>query len=312
MRMPRDDGQDRNPGDAMSTDEVSTQTVLTELYDAIVRDDQPEFDRLIAQSNLTKEQINTPLPDPLLCKACMTSVPHYGLKLIELGHGVNVTNSSGQSPLPLAAAWQSGLPLVEALVHAGADASHDGSACLQGAALQDNAAMINLLIEHGAKVNDTDFQLWTALHWAMHTGCLKAAKALIEAGANINALEENGFTPAGRAAWSDVHDEMLWLIAKGCQPTEADLEKDDKGLFKLSPSEAAARGGHCDLLVKMIDEGKIDTTDEQVLIGLREQAKLGEKTEALAFLDAIRAQSKLQSIIKLGGANAARIPHCNP
>lgn len=296
----------------MSNDDISIQRVLSQLHDAIARDDQAEFDRLIDRANLTAEQLNTPMPDPLLCMACMKSSHHYGLKLIELGHGINVTNSSGQSPLTLAAAWQSGLPLVETLVHAGADASHDGSACLQGAALQDNAAMINLLIEHGAKVNDTDFQLWTALHWAMHTGCLKAAKALIEAGANIDAVEENGFTPAGRAAWSDAHDEMLWLIAKGCQPTEADLGKDDKGLFKLSPREAAARGGHCDLLVKMIDEGKIDTTDEQVLIGLREQAKLGEKTEALALLDAIRTQSKLQSIIKLGGANAARIPHCNP
>lgn len=152
----------------------------------------------------------------------------------------------------------------------------------------------------------TSSGIFEALSEFIEKGRLQVAKALLDRGARMDMARTDGLTEAGLALKSDHQDLALWVIAQGCRPRIADLEHDPDGLFKLSPVEAAALGGHCDLLIKMIDKGKIDTTDEQVMNSLREQAQLGEKTEAVAFVDAIRAQTRLHSIMKMAVANVAR------
>ena len=46
--------------------------------------------------------------------------------------------------------------------------------------------MVNLLLEHNAKIDHVDFTGATALHAAVHSGSTSIAETLLDAGADIN------------------------------------------------------------------------------------------------------------------------------
>jgi hypothetical protein len=52
------------------------------------------------------------------------------------------------------------------------------------------------LIDGGADLNSRDDQDgWTALHWVASLGSVEAVRALLDAGAEIDAMDGNGYTP---------------------------------------------------------------------------------------------------------------------
>lgn len=297
----------------MSADKNATRALLLALQDAIEKRDEREFDDLLASEALTREQMSSYEDISLLCSACELPSPNFGLKLLALGHDPNKSKimvvgsgpyqstMEGNCPIHEACAY-SHISLVEALLHAGASASQANSVgCgpLHFVFLNPNREeIINLLADHGANLNQQDNQGWTPLYAAMNIGSIASAKALLARGARMEIEDNAGITPAGRAAWNDHQDAALWLIANGAQPTKADLSKDGHGLFSLSPAEAAARIGSSELLIKMMDDGRVDVRDEGLMKMLRHHAIKGCKQEAVALIDASRAHMKMKALIE--------------
>lgn len=285
----------------MNPEESMKIAALDELSRAIDSSDEAEFDRLIAQFRLTTNDLNDYPDCSLLVQACKLESPSLGLKLLSLGHDPNKRNPGGTPPLH-AACNHSEFSLVEALLKAGADPcgrNAEGWTPIYQAAFRGCSEIMNLLLDHGAEIQHALPGLnWTPLHAAIYTSKLNSAKPLIERGASMDEKDKDGLTPAGGAIALDAHDAALWLIAQGSQPNENDLNKDTLGLFKLTPSQAAARGGHCDLLMTMMSDGRIDARDDKMMQSLRDQALHGSKEEAVALIDASRAQAKMQAIIE--------------
>lgn len=87
-----------------------------------------------------------------------------------------------------------------------------------------------ILLEHGANIEQADKTNATPLHYAVHLGNKPAVEILLKYGANINHKDVNWTTPLHRAKNSSSNSEeqlILWnkLIQVGADPTIKDLYK---------------------------------------------------------------------------------------
>lgn len=82
--------------------------------------------------------------------------------------------------------------------------------------------IIKLLIEHGAKVNETDGTGETPLHFASSRGFVDVVKLLLEHGANVNAKDYNGQTPLDLATLHRWTKTIRLLIENGANVNETD------------------------------------------------------------------------------------------
>lgn len=87
--------------------------------------------------------------------------------------------------------------IVASLLQHGADLSIscDDITCIHVASTSHSPKCVQLLLEKGADVNSTTLDLTTPLHCAVQHGDFIAAKMLIEAGANIEAKDNQGLKP---------------------------------------------------------------------------------------------------------------------
>ena len=138
--------------------------------------------------------------------------------LIGAGAGVDAKTRYGVTPLSLAAT--SGSPaVIEALLAAGANpngASPEGETALMTVARTGVADAVRLLLEHGAEVDATEgWRQQTALMWAAAQNNAAAAIALVEGGADLQAVSEGGFTPLLFATRENSLDTLDALLAAG-------------------------------------------------------------------------------------------------
>ena len=93
----------------------------------------------------------------------------------------------------------------------------NGLAAIMIASGQGDAAMVKLLLRHGASVFITDRAAGaTALHKACQGGSLEVVALLTEAGAFINAVvPSTGHTPLIEALWFKWPDIVEYLLARG-------------------------------------------------------------------------------------------------
>jgi ankyrin repeat protein len=142
-----------------------------------------------------------------------------------------VANDHGRNLICAAAiAWD--VPRLRLLLEFGADVETKDAgghnalyrvANGQGRRNEDGVAAIELLIAHGAKVNQvTGVGGMTPLHMASRRGTTGIAEALLDAGANIEARDKNGETPLRRAVNCGQEQMICLLLSRGANPRSTD------------------------------------------------------------------------------------------
>lgn len=150
---------------------------------------------------------------------------------------------SGMTPLGVALARRN-TPLVETLLHAGADPNKPFGALqmhpIQGAAASGNVDAVKLLLAKKADPNKTDINGGTALHAAMLYGHEEIGKLLVDNGADVNAAftagPNKGATPLHFAARSK---QMPLVIAVGVSRADWSVKWNGKTPAELAEAVGA-------------------------------------------------------------------------
>ena len=145
-------------------------------------------------------------------------------RLLRAGANVDATNRYGVSPLFVASS-NGNAAIVERLLKAGADANGtsgvnadagEGEPALMAAARTGNVDVVKSLLSHGAAVDATErWHQQTALMWAAAANSAATVQALLDAGADVKAKSEGGFTALHYAARAGALDAARVLLTAG-------------------------------------------------------------------------------------------------
>jgi quinoprotein dehydrogenase-associated probable ABC transporter substrate-binding protein len=168
-----------------------------------------------------------------------------------LAHGAHVDSVDGEGMTGLINATRFGFNEVATyLVEHKANAnSADGSGWtpLMYAAWGDDAMLVKMLVGHGANIAATDNDGLTPLAIAAQNGKFKAAEALLESGADVNAaVAKGGYTPLMLASISGSTELASSLIAHGAKVNA----KNPGGVTALMIAAAGNKSGMIELLLK--------------------------------------------------------------
>ncbi|HEU4538980.1 MAG TPA: ankyrin repeat domain-containing protein, partial [Polyangiaceae bacterium] len=139
--------------------------------------------------------------------------------LLLAGAPVDARTGPGCTALHFAATRGDVMSL-HALLDAGADVNardHDGQTALHYAALNRPEALA-LLLAHGARPDAATAKCVTPLHLAARAGFTACARALLDAGAPVDAANVEGGTALFGAAIHDRKDVYELLLARGANP----------------------------------------------------------------------------------------------
>jgi len=180
-------------------------------------------------------------------------------QLLAAGANPNVTNRYGITPLSQAAV-NGNAAIIRALL-----ASHaDPNAALPGGETPlmtrtGKVDAIKALIEAGAQIEAKDRKGQTALMWAADEGNAPAMQALIDAGADIHARVKSGFTPMLFAAREGKMDAVRVLLKAGVDPNEVLVTDVRGGGLLPKPGDSAlilaVENGHFELAMELVKAG---------------------------------------------------------
>jgi ankyrin repeat protein len=232
----------KQPGEVSALDADGT----TALHWAVRADDFEMASRLI-QAGASVRATNRYGVTPLSL-AAVNANPRMTALLLDKGADARQMVSRGQTVLMTAA--RTGNPeVVTALIDKGADVNARewqlGETALMWAAAENHAAVVKVLVARGAEVDARSNPLafpkdrfglegvltilprgkWTALMYAARDGAPEATRALLDAGADINAQDPDGTTPLVRAIWNSHYDTAKVLLERGADPNILDTSE---------------------------------------------------------------------------------------
>ncbi|MDG7057356.1 MAG: ankyrin repeat domain-containing protein [Wolbachia endosymbiont of Penenirmus auritus] len=124
----------------------------------------------------------------------------------------------------------------------------NGTTLLHWAVSNSYIEIVNVLIERGAEVNAVNNDGWTPLHPAAEIGNTEIVNALVKHGASVDAIGCNGWTPLHLAASDGYKETVKVLIEKG-----ANVNKED--VAGWAPLHFAVMRGKEDVAEVLIEKG---------------------------------------------------------
>ncbi|KAL7802906.1 ankyrin repeat-containing domain protein [Trichoderma afarasin] len=172
---------------------------------------------------------------------------------------------------------------------------------LERAAVKGLRDVVKQLLEKGADVNAVDQNGYSPLISASESGHFEVAKLLIEHGATINVRDSKGATPLFKAAASGFVELVQLLIDKG-----ADIEA--RGNSNKTPLLAAASTGYADVVRLLLNHGaQIEAKTERDSTALLLASNKGHTDVVQLLLDRgadVEAESKERKSMPLMVASA--------
>jgi ankyrin repeat protein len=165
--------------------------------------------------------------------------------LLDRGFDPNTRDAKGQPGLTIAM-QERALKAASALLSRPATEvnalNQAGESALMMSALKGDLAGAQLLLDHGAKVNQSG---WAPLHYAATGPDPRLVLLLLERGAEVDAASPNGSTPLMMAAQYGSEDSVKLLLDRGADPRRRNQL--DQGVIDF-----ARRAGR-DALVKHLE-----------------------------------------------------------
>lgn len=144
---------------------------------------------------------------------------------LQAGFSVNAVDETGNSVFHYACG-RGLIDIANACIEYGADLSDENGRVtpLGLAARHSHVNIVHLLIEAGAEVNGVEESGKTALHLASSSGHKDVVEALIQCGANVRVLDKAGNTPLHEAARHGHVHVAEFLISHGAKSDDRNLE----------------------------------------------------------------------------------------
>lgn len=221
------------------------------------------------------------------------------------GADINAVNVTGDTPL-LVAVNKQRHNIAQWVLNEGGEVHHYnrwGNSPLFDATWKADLPMVELLLKHGANPNwpagrqeeDSSIRGFLSLHRASVQGELAIAKALIRAGADVNAGMQNGGKPMWYAAANHHEDVCSLLLAHGADPNGTFESYSISNPKKLTSFHSAVhkqtQQKHIPLLRMLLDAGaEVDIADHNgrtLESNLRENPE--QNAEVLAVLKQYRS-----------------------
>ena len=187
--------------------------------------------------------------------------------LLKIGANPDATDQSKHTPLHCAAMCGD-LSVVRALLDGGAHqnaTSSYGRTALHWAAWYGFSPIVKELIQRGTDLERKDRAEWTALHYAYSE--IEATKELLEAGADVDAINSEGSTPLLLASQDLCLQVMELLVNAKADPRIADNRK-------ATPLHKVSQLGNLEAVQILIRAGgspyatsNVDTTPEELAKG---------------------------------------------
>jgi ankyrin repeat protein len=214
----------------------------TSLHYAVRNDDAQLVDRLIRVGANVKAANRYGITPLYL--ACVNGNAAIIERLLKAGADANAVSNEGETAL-MTASRTGSVNAVKVLLAHGADVnakeSWHGETALMWAVAQKHAAVAKELLAKGADVNARSMankwerqnsaeprEKWlplgslSALEFAARQGCVDCVPVLVQAGADINAPDQDGITPLLSAMINGHYDVANVLLENGANPNIAD------------------------------------------------------------------------------------------